>query len=612
MRISARSSFVLLSMVCLSSMLTSCPGGGGGGGNGNGGGTGGGQEGTGEGERVEGGGRIPSCLDDDGIDFFMAEGDEVLSLSWNNVGRWDHAGGYRVRFGFTEDVLANEEGEGEGTGAAKQTVEGEGEGNGEGEIDVIGPFAESIDVDCFDLQCEFNLEPLVNGVSYSIVIDALGGNGEVTQSSCTISGAPHVLAFLSDLPVNDLTEGTQELPSIAVQEDGTPLFIAWEDQGVIRMSRSNDLGDVWSESTIPIPDGADQKGPILGFRDLVEPPPAPIIEGSGEGAGEGAGALKQGEGETEGETDEGLPPYLFMAYQDGDDILVARAGFLEPTLEGVGEGMTEGEGEGEGFNIFEQPLVFETPITVGTGSNPTMDVIENRIHIAWEDNTQIWAAWADPDEMVFSDPIRVDTVDDKAFAPSIAANPFNEHVFVGYDASRGAGDTNVYVNTSENGGLNFRANEVRIDDDTKGQNQLNISMAVDGRTGQVLATWEDRRGGANVFFSASNNNALSWDLNIRPGTGLTGDQFRPKAVVDPGRNVYVIFQDTTNGQRPLFSRFNPDGTFDPPLVVSEAAGRAGTVGDNPDVVIDNFGTIYVTWDENRDSPDVDIYFARAE
>jgi len=64
-----------------------------------------------------------------------------------------------------------------------------------------------------------------------------------------------------------------------------------------------------------------------------------------------------------------------------------------------------------------------------------------------------------------------------------------------------------------------------------------------------IATWEDRRGGANGYFSLSANGGTTWAKNIEMGTGLGGDQFNPAAVIDVAGNVYVAFQDTTSGAR---------------------------------------------------------------
>jgi hypothetical protein len=73
------------------------------------------------------------------------------------------------------------------------------------------------------------------------------------------------------------------------------------------------------------------------------------------------------------------------------------------------------------------------------------------------------------------------------------------------------------MNVSTDAGQTFLAEEVRIDDDPLGQNQLNISVAVDERSGQILATWEDRRGGANVFFASSEDYGLTWGARTSMG-----------------------------------------------------------------------------------------------
>ena len=76
--------------------------------------------------------------------------------------------------------------------------------------------------------------------------------------------------------------------------------------------------------------------------------------------------------------------------------------------------------------------------------------------------------------------------------------------------------------------------------------------------------------------------------------------------------MYVAFQDTTSGQKVLFSRFNEEGTFDPPLAPSSEAGAGGISADWPSVATDRFGSVYVAWQENRNGAQVDVFFARAE
>ncbi|WP_434042569.1 MULTISPECIES: hypothetical protein [Sorangium] len=103
-------------------------------------------------------------------------------------------------------------------------------------------------------------------------------------------------------------------------------------------------------------------------------------------------------------------------------------------------------------------------------------------------------------------------------------------------------------------------------------------------------------------FATSDDGGQSWSPNVAVGAGLGGDQFDPQAVVDVASNVYVAFQDTTDGQKVVFSRFNEEGTFDPPLAPSTKGGQEGIVGDYPSVATDLFGTVYVAWEENRGGP----------
>ena len=482
--------------------------------------------GSGTGNQRTDGGRIPGCLSDGGIDMFAAEGDEVLGLSWNNLGGWDSAGGYRLRLGFTDQDLSNE-----------------------------------MVIACTDLECEHNLTNLQNGVTYFLAVESLGADGVATHVSCTISATPSPLMFLSDVRVYETNGGVQDAPDIVAAKEGSPLFLAWEDGGVIGLARSNDLGETWG-TPVAVGSGSSQAAPSLAFRDLVM---------------------------TDDSVD--VTPVLYLAYTQGSEVMLLRAVFPHG-LDGA--------------------AAIESPVLLGSGRNPDVTIGKGLVHVAFEDGERIFAVSIDSETLSATAPVPVDTESGDSYAPSIAADSVTGDVFVAYHGRRGGGDTDVYMNVSTNGGESFGTEEIRIDDDSTGQNQLNISLAVDQRTGQVLATWEDRRGGANIFFSSSEDHGLTWSSNIETGAGLAGDQFTPQTVVDPGRNSYVVFIDTSDGQRPMFSRFNPDKTFDPPLPVSTAAGKAGAAARNPAVGIDQFGTIYTTWSENRGSPDVDVYFARAE
>lgn len=100
----------------------------------------------------------------------------------------------------------------------------------------------------------------------------------------------------------------------------------------------------------------------------------------------------------------------------------------------------------------------------------------------------------------------------EASAPSIAVNQLSGDVYIAWHAKQGAGDTNVYFAASLDNGATFGAVK-RLDDDPMGQNQANVSLAVNERSQKIYATWEDRRGGANVYFTWSED----WGRRQRAG-----------------------------------------------------------------------------------------------
>jgi hypothetical protein len=174
------------------------------------------------------GGRIPRCLAEDGLDLFAAEGDEVLGITWNNLAESDSEGGYRVRYGTS--------------------------------VDEVDELSDEMLSPCTDFECELNLTGLENNVVYSLEVQSLNVDGETTHVSCTIEATPHPLAFLADVRVHADTSGMQDCPDVVVGAEGAPLLLAWEDGGAIRLGRSDDLGDTWSDP-FTVGSGVDQAHP---------------------------------------------------------------------------------------------------------------------------------------------------------------------------------------------------------------------------------------------------------------------------------------------------------------------------------------------------------------
>jgi hypothetical protein len=464
-------------------------------------------------------GRIPSCIDSEGIDVFAVEASQSLSVSWNVNADLDFAGGFRVSFG-------SEAGAYTGNVAAPADAR------------------------------EATVSPLENGVPVFVVVEALSSANEVTFTSCEVEALPHVLVFQDDVIVNDVTEGNQRRPALASNLEGDRLYLVWDDEGAIAMAQSGDFGDTWSPS-VAVAAGTGQANPAIAVRSSVFDDDGSVV----------------------------TPEHVFIAWDEGGSIMLDR--YVPDDKE------------------------FGAPVMIGSGTNPDLAIGPDGIHIAFIDGDTVFHAVSGDGGGSFSTPVAINGASTMPGAPSVASNSFTDDVYVGWDAFLGEGNTDIYLSTSADAGQSFGP-VTRVDDDQMGLNQLGVSVALDDRSQVLYAAWEDRRGGANVFFSWSEDHGVTWVPNVDVGAGLGGDQFHPDAVVDIAHNVYVAFQDTTAGSRVVFSRFNVDGTFDPPLETSTAAGAGGVVADFPSVATDRYGAVYVVWEENRGGPDTDIIFARGE
>ena len=397
---------------------------------------------------------------------------------------------------------------------------------------------------------------LANGTVYFAVVEVLDPNRGVVLRSCEVFATPHALAFLPDMLVDPSTGGIQAAPALAANLEGTRLFLAFEDSGKVVLAQSIDFGDTWSIPA-PVASGTTQTRPALAVRDAVLDDAGSVV----------------------------APELLFITWVEGGRVLLSQ--------------YTPGSN------------TFGSPVDLGAGDAPDVAVGGGRVYVASESSGTIAVRTSAIDPLSFAPVVQVSGSTTQAHAPRLAARSDGVSVFVAWHALLGSGDTNIYFAASGDSGSSF-GTPIRVDDSPTGQNQLNVSLAVDQRTGKLYATWEDRRNGADVYFSVSENGGTTWSANINVGAGLGGDQFRPRAVVDAAGNVYVALQDTTNGARVVFSRFNQQGSFDPPLPASTAAGVAGVVADKPTVATDAYGAVYVAWQENRNGPDTDVFFARAE
>ncbi len=139
--------------------------------------------------------------------------------------------------------------------------------------------------------------------------------------------------------------------------------------------------------------------------------------------------------------------------------------------------------------------------------------------------------------------------------------------------------------------------------------QWNVQIAADG-VGSAYIVWQDRRAGTydNIYAQLISNLGLSsWAADGIPLAPVTGVQYYPQVVADGAGGIVVVWQDNRKGaDYDIYGqRVNHSGQLQwlgggQPICI--AAGHQY----NPQVVCQN-SSVFVTWQDRRDSVDFDIY-----
>lgn len=197
-----------------------------------------------------------------------------------------------------------------------------------------------------------------------------------------------------------------------------------------------------------------------------------------------------------------------------------------------------------------------------------------------------------------------------ALEPQVVAfqdpNGIDTRIYVTwYDNRSGAYD--VYVQSGVNG-YNWLAEEVRVDRDAAGSAYSgHPQIAADG-VGGVYIVWEDSRDGSNaVYTNSSIDHGVNWranDTRLDTGTAAgTSDAFGLTLAVDRERTVpavYVAWHDDRNGPNDIYLNRSLDAgaTWDsePTRIDNDAAGSANSFYPVVNAVDDR---VLVAWHDDR-------------
>ena len=271
------------------------------------------------------------------------------------------------------------------------------------------------------------------------------------------------------------------------------------------------------------------------------------------------------------------------------------------------------ESNGGDFDIFfrvshDNGQTFEPPIDLSSNTafsfSPQIIVSGNNVFVVWQDlsnggDPDIFFRVSNDNGQTFEPPIDLSSNTGTSEGPQMIVSGNNVYV-VWMDTSNG-GDLDIFFRVSNDNGQTF---EPPIDLSSNTGLSRFPQMIVSGNN--VYVVWQDTSNGGDddIFFRVSNDNGQTFEPPIDLSSN-TGGSFGQQMIVS-GNNVYVAWMDTSNGgDNDIFFRVSNDNgqTFEPPIDLSSNTGQSFT-----QQMIVSGNNIYVVWQDTSNGPDVDIFF----
>jgi len=144
--------------------------------------------------------------------------------------------------------------------------------------------------------------------------------------------------------------------------------------------------------------------------------------------------------------------------------------------------------------------------------------------------------------------------------------------------------------------------------------QRGIALFKDGHGNvNLYAVWADNsKGLSRIGFTKSNDGGNTFDPPLPVDGYLFANQFSPAVAVDPSGNVFVVWEDYSEGDADiLISRYDGTGFGSPRKVNLGIDSGVMDYDTTPAIAINSTGDIYVVWEHRSDSIDhyPDIYFS---
>ena|GEM_PF-4215938 len=380
--------------------------------------------------------------------------------------------------------------------------------------------------------------------------------------------------FEPSVQVNDVSAGSQKIPSVAVDGEGV-IYAVWNDAREdtarrVYFAKSTDGGSSFGQSVRV--DDSPAESTQLNPRIAVD---------------------------TSGD--------VYVVWQD------SRSGnwdiyFSKSTDGGVSFSTPNVKVSDEGLFAKFWPMV-------------AVDS-EGNVYIVWQDarngydNYDIYFARSTDGGQTFGGNVRVDDSDPNRSAqsyPSIALDS-GGNIYIVWNDER-SGDSDVYFTKSVDKGVSFVKPNVRVDDTgSAGSSQLEPSIAA-APNGDVYVSWTDtrRNEGFNIYdtyFARSTDGGLSFLENVIVNDDAEGNnQMHSEIAVDSEGGIYAVWDDYRDDRWDIYFARSTDGgaSFSANAKVSDNYSEMRYEA-HPSLAIDAQKNICVVWEDGREG-DLNIYFA---
>jgi hypothetical protein len=218
-----------------------------------------------------------------------------------------------------------------------------------------------------------------------------------------------------------------------------------------------------------------------------------------------------------------------------------------------------------------------------------------------------------------AEPIRVKQGPGDASGVDMACN--GERIYVVWEDDRDGetGYQNIYVNFSTNGGDTWEPEDKPIDNDPDGF-AISLGPKIVLYEGQVHVVWYDQVEGApDIYISTSINAGRKFNEPVRvsglrtseeeeddlAGTSWNGN---PQIAIDNTGTIYVVWESTKNGRQDIFAATSGNGgqSFNPQKRVDTGDERGANYSFAPRIGVSN-GNAYVVWHDSRSGDRRDVY-----